>query len=142
MKVILLHDVKGIGRKMDVKEVKDGYGRNYLLPQKLALPATQENLKLKEQLAKREEESVKKLTALAQGLEDSSLEFKIKAGSKGEIFGSVKSEDIKKALRERGLAHGEPILEKPLKALGEHVVPIDFGRGVKGKVKVKIEAEQ
>jgi len=136
MKVILLEDVKGVGRKMDVKEVSDGYGRNFLLPKKLVLPATPENLRLKEQLTKAEQETVRRLTELAKKLEDSSLEFRVKAGSKGEIFGSVKAEAIKKSLREQGIGAGEPVLEKPLKTLGEHTVPIDFGRGVKSTVRV------
>lgn len=141
MKIVLLEDVKGVGRKMDVKEVKDGYGRNYLLPKKLAVLATPGNLKFKEQLAKREEESVRKLTELAKKLENISLEFRVKTGFKGEIFGSIKADDVKKSLREQGLGGAEPVLEKPLKTLGEHAVPIDFGRGVKGKVKIRIAAE-
>lgn len=121
---------------MEIKEVSDGYGRNFLLPKKLALPTTPKNLKLKEQLVKTEQETVRKLTDLAEKLGNISLEFKVKTGSKGEIFGSVKAEDIKKSLREQGLGDAEPVLEKPLKTLGEHAVPVDFGRGIKSTVKV------
>src|SRR3989344_5254145 len=141
MKVILLQDIKGLGKEMDLKEVRDGYARNYLIPKKLALAVTPENLNLKEQLTKAQQETLRKLTDRAKKLENISLEFGVKTGSKGEVFGSVKAEDIKKHLREQGLGEGEPVLAKPLKALGEHVVPVDFGRGIKSKVKVILHSQ-
>src|SRR3989344_7979822 len=136
MKVILLQDIKGLGKEMDLKEVRDGYARNYLIPKKLALAVTPENLNLKEQLTKAQQETLRKLTDLAKKLENISLEFTVKAGSKGEVFGSVKPQDIKKRLREQGFDDTEPILEKPLKTLGEHTVAINFSHGIKSKVRV------
>lgn len=99
MKVIFLKDVKNVGKKFDVKNVSDGYARNFLFSQGLAKIATEEAIKsLEAQKAaalKEEEKNKSGLIALAKNLESREFEFKVKTGEKGEVFGSVNKEDIK-----------------------------------------------
>ncbi|HEY4475587.1 MAG TPA: 50S ribosomal protein L9 [Candidatus Paceibacterota bacterium] len=141
MKILLLQDVKGIGRRMEVKEVKDGYARNFLIPQKLAMPATSEALSIKKGEELKLEAIREQSKKSAEALQKMTLEFVVKTGGKGEVFGSIKADDIKKALEEKGIkAHGI-ILEKPIKSLGDHLVEVDFGYGIKGKIKVTLRPQ-
>jgi len=142
MKVIFLQDVKDFGKKFDVKNVKDGYARNFLLPRNLAKIATSQAIKqLEAQKAawgKQEIEAKNKLEALAKEISEKELHFTLKTGDKGEIFGSVTREDIKNKL---SLSDSdiEINLERPIKKLGSHQVEINLGKGVKTKIKIIIE---
>lgn len=138
MKVLLLQDVKKVGRKMEVKEVSDGYARNFLIARKLAVPAGEGAMKLKSETNHRENELVNKFQRLAERLNSEILEFKVKAGEKGEVFGSVTSEQISKVLAEKGYEDFEVLLEKPIKKSGDCEVPIKFGRGINGKAKIRV----
>ncbi|MFH1346997.1 MAG: 50S ribosomal protein L9 [Spirochaetota bacterium] len=150
MKVIFLKDIKDVGKKFDVKNVSDGYARNFLLPQGLAKIATEEaikNLEVQKVVAVKEEEEIKnKLIVLAKTLENKEFEFKVKTGEKGEVFGSVAKSDIKTRIYTdmntdiHGYAENniEIELNKPIKKLGEHRVEINLGKGVKANLKINV----
>ena len=138
MTVLLLQDVRGIGRRMEIKNVSDGYARNFLIAKKLAIPADASALKLKQESDQEEQKLLAVYNKLAQDLSSSVLEIQIKTGKNGEVFGSVKSEEIKSALLKKRLIlnESEVILGRPLRVLGEYEVEVSMGRGIKGKVKV------
>ncbi len=145
MKVILLKDIKNIGRRLDVKDVKDGYGRNFLVARGLAEAATRDALNRLEAQKKiwevEHQKLVEKLKLEAKKLEAITLNFKMKTGEKGETFGSVSHKDIEMELAKHGYKNLKIELEKPIKTIGEHSVIIDLGEGIKTKVKVITEAE-
>jgi large subunit ribosomal protein L9 len=139
MKVIILEDIKGFAKKYDVKEVKSGYARNFLFPGNLAKTATESVLKeLEKQKAewnKKEEGIKEKLKEIVQKLESENIVFELKAGEKGEVFGSVTKDDI---LKKISIKDAEVKLAKPIKSLGEHEVEIDLSKGIKAKIKVLV----
>ncbi len=148
MKVILLADVRGLGRKTEVKEVSEGHARNFLFPRGLAKAATSEDLKKldlrKESQAKEESALRKHLEELARTINDRFVEFTLKTDAKGSVFGSVNKEMILAALREHGLVRKERVdieLEHPLKTIGEHEIAVDLKKGVTAKLKVVIKPE-
>ncbi|MDP3015122.1 MAG: 50S ribosomal protein L9 [bacterium] len=140
MKIILLQDIKGFGKKFDVKNVANGYARNFLIPKGLAKIATDIAVKkLETQKAgqeKEEQEAKIELEKIAKNLENQELEFTVKTGEKGEVFGSVSKNDIKTRITANIDKDVEVNLERPIKTLGEHQVEIDLGKGVKIKVNV------
>jgi len=142
MKVILLQDIKNFGRKFDVKQVKDGYARNFLLPRNLVKVATSEAIKqLEIQKAvwqKQEIETKNKLEALAKELTEKEFHFALKTGDKGEVFGSIDKNDIKNKL---SLSDSDINinLERPIKKLGTCQVEINLGKGIKTSVRIIIE---
>jgi large subunit ribosomal protein L9 len=145
MKVILLADVRGIGRKHDLKEVSDGYARNFLFPRALAKPATGAVIQGVESLRalKSQKEAAEKqqLEEIARALGGAALEFHLKTDAKRSVFGSVTKEMILKELRARKLLGREAVevkLEHPLKEFGDHQVAIDLKKGVAGKVTVRV----
>lgn len=149
MKIILLQDVKDLGKKFDVKNVSDGYARNFLIPRKLARLADEKFLKeisvQKETNEKKETKLKIKLENLAKKLTDREFHFKVKTGKKDEIFGSVGKNaiiaEIRKKHKETEFPDIEINLEKPLKTIGEHLMEVDLGKGVKTKIKILIEPE-
>ncbi len=138
MKIILRKDVRGVGRKNDIKEVPDGYARNFLIAKNLAVAATPKAIAAAGDAQKREEALIAKFKADAEKLAKETLYFFVKTGERGEVFGAVSREDIKKALRERGYEEGEVVLPKSLKTLGTETVDVRLGRGVTARVKVMI----
>lgn len=144
MKIILLQDVKGIGKKHDIKEVAGGYAVNFLLPKKLAEAATPDKIKeiesLKARQAKATEEDLKTRKELADKLRGFRLLIPAKIGEKGKAFGSVSALRIAKALKKDGFEVNENdvALEKPIKDTGDHKVIVDFGHDVKAEITVKI----
>lgn len=137
----------------EVKEVKDGYARNFLLPRNLAKIATPENLKiLSQQKADRErqkKELVEELKKAAIRLKEITLDFSLKVGESGQVFGSLNASEIKKALEDLGFQNFELILEKPIKELGEHSVEINLGKPfgdaqgerIKAKIKIRVHSQ-
>ncbi len=136
MEVLLLEDVRGIGRRMEVKRVADGYARNFLVPRKLAMPMGSEAHALKTSAQASEKIFQTKSVELIKKLESEPIELTVKTGVHGEVFGSVKAEDIDVALRKNGFGAARAKLEKPIRVLGEHEVEIDFGHGVRGRAKI------
>lgn len=146
MKVILLQDVRGIGRKYDTKEVSDGYARNFLLPRDLAKIASDAALKeLKAKIDDHEKGITllrEKLTTLQNGFKEEPLLFKLKLGEKAKAFGSITKKDIEEKIKKFSKdLELEVALYEPIKTLGEHEVEINLGRGVAGKIKVRVEKE-
>jgi len=145
MKIILLRDVKGIGKKFDVKEVKDGYARNFLLVRGMAEVATKgalDKLEVQKKIWEAEHQKlVERLKAEAAQIESVVLNFKMKVGEKGEAFGSVTKKDIEMELSQKGFKDLKIELEKSIKTIGEHSVPVDLGEGIKGKLKIITAAE-
>jgi large subunit ribosomal protein L9 len=146
MKVILLEDVRKVGKQRDVKEVSDGYARNFLFPNRLAEPATPGALKkLAAQQAAHDKEDAElraRLAEIARKLADTTLEFELKADKAGTLFGSVNKESILKALREHDLVTKERVeleLDRPIKEPGDYVVPLDLKKGVTAKLKVRVK---
>jgi len=141
MNVILLEDIKNLGKRFEIKKAKDGFARNFLFPKKLAIPATKENLSRVRELKKKEEAIVNKLKEKAKEIEKLSLDFVLKKGEKGEIYGSVSAQDIKHRLKEKGIEYKDIELKTPVKEEGEYEVKIDLGKGVKANLKVIIHLQ-
>lgn len=148
MKVILLEEVKSVGKKWEVKEVSDGYARNFLFANKLAILGTPENLKKlqaqKEKFDKEEEASKKQLTEIARQIGERSLVFPVKTNEEGKVFGSVTMEMVHQALRDSQLITKERVeikMSHPLKDLGEHQLEIDLKKGIIAKLKVILQAQ-
>lgn len=148
MKVILNEEVRGVGKKHEVKEVRDGYARNFLFPNKLAEPANPSSLKKLEALLadldKNEADYIKKLEEVAAKIKSMSIEFELKKGKDGSIFGSVNKEAVLKALREHHLITKERVditLDHPIKEPGKYVIPIDLKKGIAVDLKIIVKAE-
>jgi large subunit ribosomal protein L9 len=147
MEVILKEDVPQLGHRGEVVKVAEGYGRNYLLPRKLAIEATKANKAVIEQMkqAAVRRSAVEKADseALAKQLEAVSLTFQRKAGEKDHLFGSVTSSDIAEGLEHKGfnIDRRKIQLHEPLKSIGEFEVPIKLHRDVTSHVKVVVEKE-
>src|SRR5919109_649439 len=131
MRVILKSEVKGLGHLGDIKDVADGYARNYLLPKGLAIEATGSQLRHLAQ--ERESEKAKKdrahgdAEALAKRIGEVTLVFKLKAGEKGKTFGSVTAKEVAEALTKEAKAEidrTKVVLHEPLKSLGVHTVEV------------------
>ena len=149
MKVIFLEDIKNIAKKFEIKEVSNGYARNFLFPNKLAEPVTTATLKkiemMKAEHEKGEAELQKHLNAMVAEIEAAALVFTLKADKSGAVFGSINKETILKALRERHVVTKERIemdLDRPIKEFGEYTIPIDLKRGVVAKLRIKVEKEE
>ena len=147
MEVILKEDVPKLGHRGDVVKVAEGYGRNYLLPRKLAIEATKGNKAVIEQMkqaaVRRSAIEKSDAEALSKQLEGVSVSFQRKAGEKDHLFGSVTSADIAEALEHKGfnIDRRKIQLHDPLKNLGEFDVPVRLHRDVTSRVKVVIEKE-
>ena len=144
MKVILLKDVKGLGKAREIKEVSDGYARNFLFKQKLAEEATAVkvnslNIKLNAEDYHRQEE-IKALKAQAQSINGKSVEVKIKCGENGKIFGSITSKEIADAIEHLGVKVDKKkiLLKEPIKNLGTFNVEVKFLSDVSAKIIVHV----
>lgn len=147
MKVILLEDVDKLGKRGAVLSVKDGYGRNFLLPRKLAMPATEGNLKRVEMEAKkyRVKEAKEETDAnqIKADLEKLSLTIAVKAGEGDVMFGSVTSADIAELLEKKGYTIDKRKIEldEPIKRLGSYQVPVKLFKSVSADVKLDVVKE-
>ncbi|OZU89447.1 50S ribosomal protein L9 [Virgibacillus indicus] len=145
MKVIFLKDVKGKGKKGEVKNVSDGYARNYLLKNKIAEEATPGNMKALEAQKKKndqlEQQEKEEAMNLKDTLADLTVELKAKSGDGGRLFGSITSKQIADTLQKE---HGYKIdkrkieLEQPIRALGYTTVPVKLHPEVSGSIKVHV----
>jgi large subunit ribosomal protein L9 len=147
MEVILKEDVANLGLRGEVVKVADGYGRNYLLPRKLAMQATEANKAVIEQMkasaARRSATEKAQAEVLVAKLEPVALTFTRKAGEQGHLFGSVTSADIAADLAAKGFEVDRRKIQlgEPLKSLGDYSVAIRLHRDVTARVKVKVQAE-
>ncbi len=147
MEVILKEDVVKLGSRGDVVKVAEGYGRNYLLPRKLAIEASAGNKAVIEQMKaasiRRSAKEKTQAEELAKQFDGVSLAFQRRSGEQEQLFGSVTSGDIADALTKKGLNVDRRKIQvhEPLKALGEFTVPIKLHKDVTAHVKVVIERE-
>ena len=149
MKVILIQDVKGVGKKDQILEVNDGYARNFLIPKKLGVQASTANLALlkskqdsrdfKKQEEKKEAEQIK------EKLEKIRLDIKVKSGENGKIFGGVTSKEISDILKDKysiNIDKKKIELKETIKIVGITTVDIKLFEGIIGKVKVNVIPEK
>ncbi len=148
MQVILREDIDNLGKIGELVKVKDGYGRNFLIPMKKAIEATPKNLRAmdhaKKMVADRVRRLKKEVTADADKLQSLSLTIKAKAGEEGKLFGSVTSMDIADALKAQGVSVDKRriVLDEPIKRVGDFTVPIKLHADVAAEVKVAVVAEE
>jgi len=148
MKIILRQDVDSLGMEGQVFEVSSGYARNYLIPKGMALEATQQNIKLLEgQKRKIEENRLKakeEAVRAAEKLADLVLTISQKAGEEDKLYGSVTTMDIAEQLEQKGVRIDRKRIrwERPIKTLGEHMVPIRLHPEVTASVKVLVVPQE
>ena len=146
MKIILTQDIKTLGKKGDVKDVADGYARNFLFPQKLAQAATGaaiENAAVeKEKEKQRTEENSQKMRALAGTLKEKEIVLKSKEKG-GKLFGSISAGDIAEKLKQSGIDLKEEniILKNPIKKTGEYEIEIQLDKDIRSKIKLTVSGE-
>lgn len=145
MKVILLEDVKTLGKKGQILEINDGYARNFIIPKKLGLEATPQNLNtLKLQKANEEKiakENLEKAKAFAAELEKLTVVVKIKGGEGGKVFGSVSSKEIAEETKKQfgiELDKKKIVIDEPIKAFGTYELNVKLHPEVVGKLKVRV----
>ena len=149
MKVILLQDVKGTGKKNEVKEVSDGYARNFLLPKKLAVPADNTNMKeLNEKNKSKENKAQKEYEAaveLGKKMEELSVVIYSKAGDGGRLFGSITSKDIAEQIKKQHNIEVDKrkiTLDEPIRVLGSRFVDIKIHQKVTTRLRVDVKEKQ
>ena len=144
MKIILLDDVAKVGRRGEVRDVSDGYARNFLIPKKLAMTATSGNLKNLDVIKKNQDAKAARIKTDAEGLkariEGLTYEEKRQAGEEGKLFGSVTSQDIAAFLDQHklGIERRRISLDEPIKTLGEHTVAIRLHADVAAQLRVNV----
>jgi len=147
MKIILLEDLKNVGKAGEVVEVKDGFGRNYLIPKKLAIAATSKNLSQlvhhRKIIHSRETRKQKDALALKEQIESLSITIPCKVGESDRLFGSVTAMDIGQALKEKQIEIDKRAikLEEPLKTLGVYTIPIHLAKDVEASLKLWLVKE-
>ena len=148
MRVILLDNIEGVGKKGETRDVRDGYGRNFLVPRGLAMPATLGNLKKVQEQAKtimgKREKDLKTAGFMKQRLEETALAIKKKSGVDGKLFGSVTAKDVVEAVKKAldlDIDRRTIRLEEPIKTTGVHTVEVHLERGVEAQLRLEIEEE-
>ena len=148
MKVILLADVKKVGKKDQTVEVSDGYANNFLFPRKLAVPLSKKSAEVLENQQEERKELAAKMKAdaeaLAKKLEGIVLTFKVKTGREGKLFGAVSLKQVADELAKQGIEIDKrKFVDKgPLDELGYHHISVELYKGVIGKVHVEIKGEE
>lgn len=141
MKVILLKDVEKVGKQFEIKEVKEGYARNFLIDKGLAKPATEEALKWlevqKEIQEKKAEEELKKAQELASKIDDMELAIAVKVGEEGQLFESINAQKISDKLKEMGfdVKKTQVGLPEPIKEIGEFPVKIKLEHNLEVEIR-------
>jgi large subunit ribosomal protein L9 len=148
MKVILLKDIENLGKKYEIKEVSDGYARNYLIPKKLAKVANEKNLKWlekqKEKEEKKAEEELKKIQEAASAIDGQEIIIQVKVGEDGQLYESITAQKIYEKLKELGfeIKRKQILLEEPIKELGEFPVKIKFPHNLEAEIKLIVVEEK
>ena len=148
MKIILNEEVQGLGYQGDLVEVKDGYARNFLFPQGIAIPANKENLAIweanKEEIQAKRQAAEEKAKGLKDVIDQTVLTITTKAGEEGKIFGSVTSQDIADAFnRETGeeLDKKKIVLEENIKSIGKHTVMVKVFPEINAELRIRVQNE-
>lgn len=148
MRLILLDNIEGVGKKGETRDVRDGYGRNFLVPRGLAMPATSGNIKKVQEQAKtiigKREKDLKTAAFVKQRLEETPLSIKKKAGVDGKLFGSVTAKDVVEAVKlalDLDVDKRTIRLDDPIKTTGVHTVEVHLERGVEAQLRLEIEEE-
>ncbi len=148
MKVLLIKDVKNLGKRGEIKEVKDGYGRNFLIARGFAKLATKEVIeawkKEQEELAKKEAEEKKRLEELKELLSKTKIVIKRKLGANGSLFGAVTKEEIANELKkQKNIEIDKKSIEikHPIKAAGDYEITANLGHGIHAPFEVEIVGE-
>ena len=148
MKVILLQDVEKLGKKFELKEVKNGYARNFLIPNNLAKPATKEALKWlevqKEMIEKGAEEHLKSVQDTASKIDGLEIIIPVKVGDKDQLFEKITVAKIIEKIKEAGfeVKKNQLGLAQPIEALGEFLIKIKFDDNIEAEIKVIVSAEE
>ena len=148
MKVILKEDVDNLGDMGNVVEVKNGYGRNYLIPRDLAVEANTKNIKQLEHQKKLLQSKIKKVKqegeTLAEKISAISISIEVKSGEEGKLFGSVTSKDIAEAIAEQGVEIDKRKinLSEPIKRLGEYEISVKVRQDVLATVKLEVKSSE
>ena len=148
MQVILKEDVPNLGKSGELVNVKPGFGRNYLIPQGLAMVATAGNIKQieheKKVIAAKNAKLAKDSQAIADRLAQLEVSIERQVGEESKLFGSVTTRDIAEALADKGVTvdHRKIVLAEPIKAIGFQTVDVKLGQGVTGKLKVVVVPKQ
>lgn len=147
MKVIFIKDLKGQGKTGELKEVKDGYAQNYLIKNGFVVPATESNLKHLEtennKKMEAEKINIENCKKLKEKIEKIILQFKVKVGINGKLFGSISSKQITEELTSKGIEIDKKgiNIENPISSLGTHIVKIVLHKGIIADLKVEVKQE-
>lgn len=148
MKVILLQNIDGLGKKYEVKDVKDGYVRNFLFPKKLAKPATKEALEWlsiqKEIDTKKSEDDLKKFQEMASTLDGLEVILSVKVGDKNQLFESVSTQKISEKMKEMGydVEKNQIKLKEPIKEVGEYNCMISFPHKLESEITIIVSGNE
>lgn len=148
MRVILLDNVEGVGKSGETRDVRDGYGRNFLVPRGLAMPATQGNIKKVQEKARiimdKREKDLKTAAFLKTRLEETPLAVKKKAGVDGKLFGSVTSKDVVDAVKkglDLDIDRRSVRFAEPIKTTGVHTIDVHLDKSVSAQLRLEVEEE-
>ena len=148
MKVILLKDVKGQGKRHEIIDVKDGYGNNFLINQGLGVLATEDSIKRLKKDVRTEQDNEAALVAKAkenkEKLEKLTINFSMKVGAREKVFGTISPKQIAEALKEKGFIIDKKkiMLDVPIQSLGFHKARIELHKNVIAEVKIEIKKEK
>jgi len=146
MKVLLIKDVKGLGKAGEIKNVKDGYARNFLLPKGFAKLATDDVIKSWQEEQKKKEEELKKeiskINELKEKIENTTLVIKHKLGANGQLYGAVTNKEVASELLKQGIEIDKKHIEmKQIKSVGEYNIDVKLGYGINANLKLIVEGE-
>jgi len=149
MKVIFLKDFENKGKRGEIKEVKDGFARNFLIPQQIAIEATPSNIRMIEEMEKvakrKREKRLKQAKEIKKKLKETSITINIKAGQDDKLFGAITSEMIAEAIKKQTnleIDRHQIVLEEPIKKLGIYKIPVRLAEGIEGEIKVWVVREK
>jgi len=148
MKVVLIKNVQNLGNSGEIKNVADGYARNFLIPGGYAKIATKDTIKQAEELEKnrkkKAEEDLKTAEELVAKLENVSFLIKAKAEKSGKLYAAINSKEISKALGEKGFSVSEDkiVIKNPIKEVGDHEIVVNLNHGLEARINVLVEGEK